>query len=129
MPRVALGPAWMWWRPRAVRADDDALVIERRRGDERIAWDAIDAVIDTAPVRIEAGGRVLARLPADDEAVDALVEAIVLRAGLEWVEARRRRLPRMAVRPAVAARLRSGQTAPASADLSAPGDSHVRGDP
>ena len=109
MPRVVLSPRWMWWRPRAIAGADEGLVVERRRGDERIAWADVDAVIDTAPILIESRGRVIARLP-DDDAADALVALVVEKAGLEWVErARDRRLPRMAVRPAVAASLRSGQ--------------------
>jgi hypothetical protein len=107
MPRVVLAPRWMWWRARAIDACDDALVIERRTGDERIAWADVDAVIDLAPVLIESRGRVIARLP-DDDSTDLLIAAIVERAGLEWVE-RSRKVPRMAVRPAVAASLRSGQ--------------------
>jgi hypothetical protein len=97
----------MWWRARAIDADDAGLVVERRRGDERIAWAEVDAVIDLAPVLIESRGRVIARLP-DDDSVDALIAAVVEKAGLEWVE-RSRKTPRMAVRPGVAASLRSGQ--------------------
>ena len=107
MPRVVMAPRWMWWRARAIDASDDALVIERRKGDDRIPWAEIDAVIDVAPVLIESRGRVIARLP-DDDSADALIAAIVEKAGLEWVD-RSRKMPRMAVRPGVAASLRSGQ--------------------
>src|SRR5205085_10060470 len=118
-----------WWRPRAIAAYPAGLVIERRGGDEELAWDEIDAVIDSAPVLVQSRGRVIARLDPDDDGALVLVDAIVLRAGLEWVErARGRKLPRMAVRPAVADSLRSGQTAGASARMSAPGDSPDRGE-
>jgi hypothetical protein len=96
----------MWWRARAIASADDGLVIERRRGVERIAWSDVDAVIDLSPVLIESRGRVIARLP-DGDSADLLIAEVVEKAGLEWVE--RRKLPRMAVRPAVAASLRSGQ--------------------
>ena len=107
MPRVVLSPRWMWWRARAIASTEDGLVIERRRGDEQVAWADVDAVIDLSPVLIESRGRVIARLP-DDDSADLLIVEIIEKAGLEWVE-RLRKLPRMAVRPAVAASLRSGQ--------------------
>ncbi len=97
----------LWWRPRAIAAQGDGLVIERGGGDERIAWTAVDAVIDAAPVLVQSRGRVLVRLHADDDDADRLIAAIVLCAGLEWVEPRRGwRLPRMAVRPDIARTLR-----------------------
>jgi len=106
-PRVTLGPRWMWWRARAITARADGLAIERRRGVELVPWAELDAVVDLDPVRLESRGRVIARLDPDDDSVDALVAAVVLRAGLEWVEkGRRGRLPRMAVRADVAAKLR-----------------------
>jgi hypothetical protein len=106
-PRVALRSSWLPWRPRAIAARADGLAIEWRRRVELVPWAELDAVIDLDPVRIESRGRVLARLDPDDDAVDALVAAVVLRAGLEWVEkAKRGKLPRMAVRADVAARLR-----------------------
>ena len=107
MPRVVLSPRWMWWRARAIASTDEGLVIERRRGDERISWKDVDAVIDLSPVLVESRGRVIARLP-DEDSADLLIATIVEKAGLEWVS-QTKRLPRMAVRPAVAASLRSGQ--------------------
>lgn len=105
--RITLGPRWLWWRTRAIALRDDGLAIERRRGDEVIPWTEIDAVIDLAPILVESRGRVVARLDPEGETVDAFCAILVERAGLEWVERARRR-PRMAVRPAVAASLRSG---------------------
>jgi len=130
--RIALGPRWMWWRPRAIEARADGLAIVRRAGDELVAWADLDAVIDLAPILIESRGRVLARISADDESVDDFLAIVVERAGLEWVERARKR-PRMAVRPAVAASLRSGQppgsqTGAVSARMSARGDSPDRGE-
>jgi hypothetical protein len=109
--RVELHPRLGWlrrWRPRAVAADAGGLAIERAGGAERVGWDEIDAVVDGDVVLIEARGRVVARVP-DVDGAERLVAAVVERAGLEWVEPARRRggLPRMAVRPAVAARLRA----------------------
>jgi hypothetical protein len=120
----------LWWRPRAITAREGGLVIERRGGAEQIPWTEIDAVIDVAPVLVQSRGRVVVRLDADDDdAADALVAIVVERAGLEWVERPRKgKLPRMAVRPAVAASLRSGQTGGASARMSAAGDSPDRGE-
>jgi hypothetical protein len=130
--RVELGPRWLWWRPRALVAADAGLAIERRGGDEVIPWGEIDAVIDLAPILVESRGRVVARLDPDRDGTDALIAIVVERAGLEWVERARRR-PRMAVRPSVAASLRSGhspepKTAGASARMSARDDSHDRGE-
>jgi hypothetical protein len=96
----------LWWRPRAIAARAGGLVLERRGGDQRFAWDEVDAVIDLDPVLIESRGRVIARLDPDHDDAAAVIAAIVERAGLMWVErVGRRRVPRMAVRPAVAARL------------------------
>jgi hypothetical protein len=108
---VASGLARLaWWRPRVISACERGLVVAYRTREETTPWSELDAVIDVAPVLVQSRGRVLARLPGgsdDDEEVTALVAAIVARAGLEWVEAKKqRRLPRMAVRPAVASTLR-----------------------
>jgi hypothetical protein len=98
----------LWWRPRAISACDAGLVIEYASRTETIAWAEIDAVIDVEPVLVQSRGRVIARIHTDeDDAIASVIAAIVTRAGLEWIDAaRKRKLPRMAVRPSVAARLR-----------------------
>jgi hypothetical protein len=98
----------LWWRPRAISACEAGLVIEYGDRAETIAWTDIDAVIDLDPLLVQSRGRVVARLHADDDdAITSVVAQIVARAGLEWIDAaKKRKLPRMAVRPSVAARLR-----------------------
>ncbi|MCE9573571.1 MAG: hypothetical protein K8W52_10480 [Deltaproteobacteria bacterium] len=94
------------WRAWRIAAHEGGLAIARVAV-ERVPWAAIDAVLGGGRIAIHAGGRVVARLP-DTDASDRLIAIVVARAGLEWLptSARRRGPPAMAVRPAVAARLR-----------------------
>ncbi len=128
--RIELSPLLGWLfrsRPRALAISDAGLVVERRRGTTVVPWTEIESmtggIMDVVArdsgaathtsaayeLQLRGGEKISFGARNAASVVAPFAEAIVQRAGLEWVDlvVGGRRLPSVAVSPQAAHRLRA----------------------